>query len=733
MQAMRAMTTSTTSVKQSAASTFGFVFAAPVTINFPVLKADGTIALMVMDPKNASDMQAKLKAAGLPDADGMGAAMKASIDQDKSGTDSNLAGLKSKAVDSNGNVRYDPPSTSTLSSLQQAKVMVNFLREALNRFSNSMNTGYLNKQQARIDSELKDLVQPSVERTFARIGAMQLAVQLYNDASAGLVTPQISNGKTYYLRTNGSVNEAAYGGNYTMCSAEKASNSNAITVVTCTTANAGGSGGGSGSVAAPTAPAPVPTVTTVTTAPVATGGGVAVGVGVGVGVTSAASGAFSYLPSSSTYNGISSNSQTNTVLVGLLRVASFKITPTQEAGTFNYGLLKQSVAVTRNTSDPSYSYSIPEQKINIVSGPYNYDVNSRLNTLDSNCVSPTNSAVYVNTSWSDISGSKCAAFVGTGTITQTLNGSTVTGIALKGTMPPSDPSNTRQIGYDNVQISYSATDLTTTRIDSTFQLNRVKNTLSGYVEAYETPVGVTSVNVDSAKVVKIELADGSYLNINRKLTNSNFAIASNVQEGTLKISFTAINTKGVGTLTANDWVFDKNGYIDQPKTVIFDGTLSDISNGGGGDILKGKLTMNRPNYQLIDSRKPIGFGNDDGASMSFIGSVNAKQSSDYIKASLNFTRVYSAPAKSADSLAIKLEIAGGFVLEGSALGDSTPGSSATIKLKNQDGIILSARSDKNPIIYASDEKTELGTFKDGPSSSGGSAFYFIDGSFLSLY
>ena len=84
-------------------------------------------------------------------------------------------------------------------------------------------------------------------------------------------------------------------------------------------------------------------------------------------------------------------------------------------------------------------------------------------------------------------------------------------------------------------------------------------------------------------------------------------------------------------------------------------------------------------------------------------------------------------------MAVKLQIAGGFVLEGSALGDSTPGSSATIKLKNQDGIILSARSDKNPIIYASDEKTELGIFKDGPSSSGGSAFYFIDGSFLSLY
>jgi len=677
MQAMRAMASSATSVKQSAATTFGLVFAATVPINFPVLKMDGTIALMVMDPKNASDMQAKLKTVGLPNADGMGAAMKASIDQDKSGTDSNLAGLKAKAMDSNGNVKYDPPSTSTLSSLQQAKVMVNFLREALNRFSNSMNTGYLDKQQVRIDSELQNLVQPSIERTFTRLGAMQLAVQLYNDASAGLVTPQIYNNKTYYYRTNGSVYDAVWGRDYTRCSAEKATNSNAITVVSCSTAP---------------------------------------------------SGAFTYLPSSSKYNGISTNSQTKTELVGLLRVASFKIIPTQEAGTFNYGLSKQVLAVTRDTSMLNYwlSYSIPAQNFNIVGGPYNYDLNSRLNTLDPNCVSPTNPAAYVNTSWSDTTGSTCSAYVGTGIVTQTLSGSTVVGIAVKGDMPPSDPSNTRQIGYDKVAFNYSSVDISATAKET------LANTkLSGSIEAYETPINTTGAEVNNAKVVKIGLEDGSYGVIKR--TSNNFGTGSNVQEMTLIISFTAVNTKGVGTLTANDWVFDAKGRDDQPRAGSFDGTLSDISTGGDGDILKGKFIMSRPNYAFIDSTKPIGFGNDDGASLSFVGSVNGKQSSDYIKVTLDYARVYSAPAKSADSLALKIEIAGGFVLQGSALGDSTPGSSATIKLKNQDGIILSAQSGKSPILYASDEKTELGTFKDGAASSGGSAFYFIDGTVLSLY
>jgi hypothetical protein len=672
MQAMRAMASSTTSVKQSAATTFGLVFAATVPINFPVLKMDGTIALMVMDPKNASDIQAKLKAAGLPNADGMGAAMKASIDQDKSGTDSNLAGLKAKAMDSNGNVKYDPPSTSTLSSLQQAKVMVNFLREALNRFSNSMNTGYLNKQQVRIDSELQGLIQPRIEHIFTRIGAMQLAVQLYTDASAGLAASQTNNGKTIYYRTNGSVHDAVWGGNYTTCAAEKASTDNSIIAVTCSTATPG---------------------------------------------------SFYPLPSSGSYNGITSN------LAGSLSLEIFKLTPiVGQTDTFTYGLLKWRAAVIRSTSN----YSIPSQYFNIVGGPYNFDLTTRINTLDPSCVSPTNPAGYINTSWSDISGSICTAYLGTGTVTQTLNAGSVTGLTVSGTMPPSDSSNTRQIGYEKVKLNASVTDISTNTINS-IKTKMVQVKGSGSFEAYGTPLSTTSVNFDPAKAVKVTLEDGSYLIVKRTLTNSNDVISSNAQEGTLKISFTAVNTQGVGSLTANDWVSDKNSRNDQPKTVVFEGTLSDISASGDGDILKGKFTMNRPNYQLIDSNKPIGFGNDDGASISFVGSVNAKQSADYIKATLDFARVYSATAKSADSLALKLEIAGGFVLQGSALGALTPGSSATIKLKNQDGIILSVQSGKSPILYASDEKTELGTFKDGAASSGGSAFYFIDGTVLSLY
>ena len=676
MEAMRAMAVSTKSVKQSDGSTFTTVFAASVTINFPVLKDDGTIALVIMDPKNTTDMQNKLGGAGLQNAVSMSTSMRTSLDQENSNTASNLAVLKGKTADINGKVSYVPPSTTELASLAQAKVMVNFLREALNRFSNSMNTGYLNMQQARIEAELKDSVAPSVDRTLDRMSAIQFGLQLYDDASASGASGlqlQTSNGKYYYARKSGTVGNALYGGNYTYCSAEKASTGNSISHITCST----------------------------------------------VGKNT-----FKSLPASGTFNGISSNSSSKLELAGVIGVASFRLVPSSnQDGAFRYLLGKQIVAVVRDTSnnfDLSNYYRIPEQNVNPVGGPYNFNGTS---TLDSTCVSSADPKTYVGTSWSDSWMSTCSAYVGTGTIVRTFNGGKMTAITVTGTMPPSEVSNTRQIGYNNIAMTLSSTDIDTVTTN---------NTLSGSVEGFEMAKSASSVEVDTSKVFKVSLDDGSYLKTKKTLSSNGAVLSTNALEGTLKLSFTAINTKGVGILTANDWVFDKNGRADEPKTMVFDGTLSDISSGGAGDILKGKLTITQPKYGQIDSTKPIGFGNDSGLTVSFVGSVNAKQSSDYIKASLAFTRIYSSASKSTDSLDIALEIAGGFVLKGSALGDSTLGSKPTIKLKNQDGIVLWAQPGKSPIIYSSDEKTELATFKDGAGSSGGSAFYFTDGSIASL-
>jgi len=439
---------------------------------------------------------------------------------------------------------------------------------------------------------------------------------------------------------------------------------------------------------------------------------------------------FRYLSSADAFNSITSDSQSQTELAGALGLVSFRLIPNDvsPASIFTYTIFKQEAAIIRDISSPygyyGYygwnGYSMPIQANNPVGGPYNFDVT---NTLDSTCVSSTDSKAYVRTSWSDSSVSSCSAYVGTGTIARTFSGGKMRAITVTGTMPPSEVKNTRQIGYDKIAMTLSSSD-----IDAV----TTNNTLSGSIEGFEMAKNASSVEVDTSKVFKLSLDDGSYIKTKETLNSNGAVLTTNALEATLKLSFTAINTKGVGILTANDRAVDKNGRADVPKTIVFDGTLSDISSGGAGDILKGKLTMTRPKYGQIDSTKQIDFGNDDGLTVSFLGSVNAKQSRDYIRASLTFSRTYRpSPKPPEDSVAIRLEIAGGFDLTGIAISDDS-GKGGTIKLKNQDGIRLWATPGKDPILYAGDEKTELGQFKNAANIFGGSGFYFIDGTVVTL-
>jgi hypothetical protein len=149
-------------------------------------------------------------------------------------------------------------------------------------------------------------------------------------------------------------------------------------------------------------------------------------------------------------------------------------------------------------------------------------------------------------------------------------------------------------------------------------------------------------------------------------------------------------------------------------------------------VLKGKITMTRAKYDTIDSTKDIAFGNDDGAAMNFEGVVYGNNSADYVKTSLAFSKVFSATTIPVEKASIRLEIVGGFVLSGTGESSTEAGKPPTIKLQNQDGIRVWALPGQETKVYASDEKTELGVFKTLPGNSGSQAFYFKDGSIISL-
>jgi hypothetical protein len=649
-----------------------------VDVNVPIRKDDGSISVQKINPASSDDIKTKLTSAGLTadNAASLAPSIKSNVDKEVSSTNTQLAELKNKTADKDGNSSYTPPSSTQLASMDQAKAMVNFLREALNRFSNTAQTGYLDKQSTRIDAEIQNVVRPDIERHLTRLKAMDLGVRLYDRVQArDQIDTVTSGGKTYYQTYSGSVGDALrQDGDYISCAIEKVSSNQEKAPAIC---------------------------------------------------RSVANGA-SWIPSSAISSATSQNS-----IVGMMRIIRTVITP-QTDGSFSFEMMRQTVNIVTFNGQPFnyYSYFIPIQTISVPAGPYNYDATTSTNTYNPSCLK-TGTITYdtakttrnSTTGSSTTDSSTCTAWVGTGKLERTKGtGDNLSALKITGTMPPSNPQNTLAVGYDAVAMALSSTAVGT---------SDMKYALSGSVAAYESAKTGT-VEADTSKVVTYALADGSYAQTTQTKDANGNVTAENANALNLAITFTGFNSKGTGTLTASDWKFDKKNKNNQATKVVFDGTVSDTSTGGAGDVLKGKLTISTPNYGSIDSTKDIAFGNDDGAAVNFEGGVYAKNSTDFIKTILAFSKAYSSGALPVENASIRFEIAGGFVLDGTGVSNPVKDQPGTIKLKNQDGLRIWALPNQDPVIYASDETTELGIYKSLAGNPDNKAFFFKDGSVISL-
>ena len=562
--------------------------------------------------------------------------------------------------------------------MDQAKAMVNFLREALNRFSNTAQTGYLDKQGARFQKETQTVIRPAVESDLFRMKAIELGIKLFDSVQAGgtgLQTVGSGNGKTYFSTYSGHVESIPYwGGDYLACTIEKVVTDQSKAPAFCRAVIRGSrwTPAANYSAALASAAGAIQTIRMV--------------------INPQVDGTFTYKMTKETESVYSS-------------------------GFYTFPFVFQSFYMNAPTSD---------QITNITSGPYNYDATTGVNSYGTNCLTSITAGYDTSKTTRDsTSGSStCTPWVGTGRVERTKgSGDSWAALKITGTMPPSQAyENPLSVGYDTVAVSLASTTVGTTDM---------KYAITGSVAAYETAKKGT-VEVDATQVVKYELAEGSYVQATQTKDNSGNVTSENANALSLNIIFTGFNSKGVGTLTASDWKLDKNSKNSEPTKMVFDGTLSDTSSGGAGDVYKGKLTLSRPNYDKIDSTKEIAFGNDDGATVSFEGGAYAKSSTDYIKTSLAFSRAYSANAQPLDNASIRFEIAGGFVLTGSGVSNLVKDQPATIKLQNQDGLRIWALPGKDTAIYASDEKTELGVYKSLSGNTGNKAFFFKDGSVISL-
>lgn len=195
---------------------------------------------------------------------------------------------------------------------------------------------------------------------------------------------------------------------------------------------------------------------------------------------------------------------------------------------------------------------------------------------------------------------------GSGTLTKTVSGTTMTGLTINGTLPPSasSPSGTLTTGVDTIAISAARTALTAA--------NNFHYALSGSVS--------TTNLADATKVVTLSLDSGSFIDLDETA-----AATTGPKPVAIKLIGTAQTTatKFTGTLDVGAFKTDADGRDYSPTSIVFNGSISDTSAGGAGEMLTGKLEAAVADYNLYHSTLPESANNYKKATVTFTGTVQA--------------------------------------------------------------------------------------------------------------
>ena len=195
---------------------------------------------------------------------------------------------------------------------------------------------------------------------------------------------------------------------------------------------------------------------------------------------------------------------------------------------------------------------------------------------------------------------------GTGTVTKTGT----TSFTFAGTLPPSavyadgtiinsvDVSGNPSTGVDTIALSATRTALTAA--------NTYRYALTG---------SVATTSLDTSKSVSLAFTTGSYIDFDESAHQL------------LGMSMTgAVQTAGsklTGTFAFSGITADKSGTTPLPTSIVFNGTISDVSTNGAGDILSGKLEVALTGYGNYDATKVLSSTNFIAGTATFTGTVQA--------------------------------------------------------------------------------------------------------------
>jgi hypothetical protein len=248
---------------------------------------------------------------------------------------------------------------------------------------------------------------------------------------------------------------------------------------------------------------------------------------------------------------------------------------------------------------------------------------------------------------------------GSGAIGKTISNGTVVNIALNGTMPPS----TNSTGVDTLVISAVRTALTG---------NNFRYALSGSVSAAKT--------ADSTKVVSLSLDAGSYFDLDETPNNEMLITAKFM--GTAQTAANRFN----GTFDMSSFLKDLRGANPMPTSLAFTGTVSDLSTGGAGQFLTGKLEANWTNYSLYDSNLGESSNNVLKGTLTFTGTVQAPS-----RPLLRLVLAGTKTGHTTGTMTLNYSYGSGISITGSGVVDTANSSQNTMTLSNQAGVQMVVR------------------------------------------
>jgi hypothetical protein len=299
-------------------------------------------------------------------------------------------------------------------------------------------------------------------------------------------------------------------------------------------------------------------------------------------------------------------------------------------------------------------------------------------------------AVRENRTWNQVDGIGAAETPspaipgGAGTVTK--NGTT--SFVLAGTLPPSatSPTGVFITGADTLSVSVVKTALSAT---------------SNFHYAMSGSVSTTSTAA-TPKPVTLSLESGSYFDTdetNAGTSNGIKMVGINLV-GTVKTDV----TKFTGTVAISGITGDKYGTNQLASSLVFTGSISDISTSGAGEYLTGKLQAGVTDYASYDPQAALSSTNYIHSTAAFTGTVQAP-SRPLLKL------VLSGTSTGPTSRSATLNYSYGTVsITGSGTSTDT---TSSFSISNQDGIQIAAnptKPDENLITKAG---VTLATFVKG--------------------